>query len=153
LIDTVFSRRNDEVGDGGVEVCIEDGHARVSSPELTEHAVQRAVVQLGEIVELRDASGLRVVVVGTARWLRLLPCRPMLATAPRKTRSARQVFLWPIYVFSALFIISFLLLSFLFFPYFQIFVLSLLFVHFLHRIKSSFKLRFLLFSCVVPLFV
>jgi hypothetical protein len=74
---TVFSRGNDDVGNGGVEVRIEDGHARVSSPELAEHAVQRAVVQLGEIVELRDASGLRVVVAAPveSQQLRLAPER------------------------------------------------------------------------------
>jgi hypothetical protein len=76
--------------------------------------------------------------------------------APRKTASARQVFLWSIYVFSALFI-SFLLLPFgpfLCSPYFQIFfVLSLLFVHFLHRIKSPSKLESSLSICVVSLFV
>lgn len=61
---TVFGGRHDEVGDGPVEVGVDDGGAGVGSAESGEHAAQLAVVQLGEAVEAREAAGLRVVRAG-----------------------------------------------------------------------------------------
>lgn len=53
---TVFAGRGDEVGDGAVDVGVEEGGAGVGPPDLAEHAVERAVVQLGDLVEARDAA-------------------------------------------------------------------------------------------------
>ena len=60
---TIFAGRGDEIGYGAVDVGVEDGGAGVGSPELAEHAVERPVVQLGELVEQGDAAGHPVVVV------------------------------------------------------------------------------------------
>ena len=58
------ARRHDEVGDGAVEVGVDDGRPGVLAPEAAEHAPQLAVVELGEVVQPRDAAGLRVVAAG-----------------------------------------------------------------------------------------
>ena len=58
---TVFAGRHDDVVDCSVEVRVDDGRARVGSPEAAERAAQLAVVQLGEAVKKRDAAGLRVI--------------------------------------------------------------------------------------------
>ena len=84
---TVFPGRRDEVGDGAVEVGVEDGCPRVRSPELSEHAVQRAVVQLREVVERLDAAGRRVVVAalveGEQLWLAAERYHPRNQHGPR----------------------------------------------------------------------
>jgi len=70
-IRTVSAGRHDEVGDGAVEVGVDDGRRRRPGPwvgaapaEAPEHAAQLAVVQLGEVVQRRDAAGRRVVASG-----------------------------------------------------------------------------------------
>ena len=62
--ETVFSGLGDDCGDGVVEIAVVDRRAGVGSPESAEHPFQRAVVQLGEVVEPRDAAGLPIVVAG-----------------------------------------------------------------------------------------
>ena len=70
-IRTVSAGRHDEVGDGAVEVGVDDGRRRRPGPgvgaapaEAPEHAAQLAVVQLGEVVQRRDAAGRRIVASG-----------------------------------------------------------------------------------------
>jgi hypothetical protein len=66
----VSAGRHDEVGDGAVEVSVDDGRPRrprvgaAAPAEAPEHAAQLAVVQLGEVVHRRDAAGRRVVASG-----------------------------------------------------------------------------------------
>lgn len=63
VAETIFAGRGNQVGDGAVDVGVEDGRAGVGPPDLAEHPVEGAVMKLGELVEQRDAAGLPVVVV------------------------------------------------------------------------------------------